>query len=129
MQHGLFWEIARQTPPDVDEIRASVNLMEVSGLRSDVWNIASELMLCPSGRWAMRHGLLNWEKAAKVLRLVSILSRPRLILALHLAHHSTAECDILPFAYYASFLLAICYSLLDWFEPRAPEPRPVTEKA
>jgi hypothetical protein len=129
MQHGLFWEIARHSPADVDEVRANVNSMEVPGLRSDVWDIASELMLCPSGRWAIRHGVLNWERAAKVLRLVSILARPRLILALHVAHHTTAESAILPFANYASFLLAICDSRLDWVEPRRAEPQPVTEQA
>jgi hypothetical protein len=118
MQHGLFWEIARQSPVDVDEVRSEVNSLTVPDLRGHVRSIASELMLCPSGRWALRYELLNWEKAAKVLRLVSILSRPRLILGLHVAHHTTAESSILPFANYASFLLAICDARLDWEEPQ-----------
>jgi hypothetical protein len=118
MQHGLFWEIARHSPDNVQEIRAEVNAMDIPTLRSGVRDIASELMLCPSGRWALEHGLLSWEKAAKVLRLVSVLTRPRLILALHVAHHTTAESSILPFANYASFLLAICDSRLDWEEPQ-----------
>ncbi len=116
MQHGLFWEIARQSPDDVDEVRTEVNSMDIPSLRRDVRDVASELMLCPSGPWALRYGMLTWEKAAKVLRLVSILSRPRLILGLHVAHHTTSETSILPFANYASFLLAICDSRLDWEE-------------
>jgi hypothetical protein len=117
MQHGLFWEIARNSPADVEEVRTGVNLMELDDLRRDVRKIAAELMLCPSGRWALRHDLLNWEKAAKVLRLVAILSRPRLVLGLHVSHHTTPQSEILPFANYASFLLALCDARLD-FDPQ-----------
>jgi len=129
MQHGLFWEIARHSPANVDEVRGEVNDLNLPTLRSHVSAIASELMLCPSGRSAMKNGLLDWERAAKVLRLVSILSRPRLILALHVAHHTTPESEILPFANYASFLLAMCDPRLDWEETEVTEAQPVAEQA
>jgi hypothetical protein len=129
MQHGLFWEIARRSPDDVDEVRTDVNTMQLPELRTHVRDIASDLMLCPSGNWALRYELLNWAKAAKVLRLVSILSRPRLILALHVAHHTTTESSILPFANYASFLLAICDARLDWEETLVTAAEPLASQA
>jgi hypothetical protein len=128
MQHGLFWEIARHSPVDVDDVRMGVNSMELDELRAHVRDVAADLMLCPSGRWALRHDLLNWEKAAKVLRLVSILSRPRLVLALHVAHHTTPDSEILPFSYYASFLLALCDARLDFDPQQMLEPEPATHE-
>ena len=129
MQHGIFWEIARRSPDDVEEVRTDVNSMRIPELRAHVRNIASELMLCPSGNWVLRHNVLNWAKAAKVLRLVSILSRPRLILALHVAHHTTEESSILPFSNYASFLLAICDTRLDWEETVVTASEPLASQA